>query len=221
VLSIREEQGRVAAEVQGSRRTPYRVTVGLTPLSDAVWGRVFDALNRRVDLAAPLLAGEMPPAIDELFSEAKASLFPKSGKELQFSCSCPDWASVCKHVAATCYLLGEQFDEDPFLLFRLRGRDRETLLAGLQRGSGPDPAAPSNERASEPEPLPLADFWSAAAPIPAPISEASGPDLALLRRLGPFAPLDADLVAVLGPLYKEVARLAGDSLSQASGEPQE
>jgi uncharacterized Zn finger protein len=119
---------------------------------------------------------------------------------------------VCKHVAATCYLLGEQFDEDPFLLFRLRGRDREALLAGLA------PTAQTGEGASATDPLPLADFWSAAAPIPAPIGEASGPDLALLRRLGPFAPLDADLVAVLGPLYKEVARLAGESLSQAAGE---
>jgi uncharacterized Zn finger protein len=74
----------------------------------------------------------MPPDIDELFTTAKASLFPTSSKQLQLSCNCPDSATVCKHVAATCYLLEEQFDDDPFLPFRLRGRDRAALRRRLR-----------------------------------------------------------------------------------------
>ncbi len=142
VLSIQEQTGIVLADVQGSRRTPYRVTIGLAPLSDEAWERVIAALSSRPDLAAGLLAGEMPRDIDEVFAAARASLFPTKPDHLRLTCNCPDKVTVCKHIAATCYLLGEQLDEDPFLLFRLRGRGQEEVVEGLRRqvsaGSGAD-----------------------------------------------------------------------------------
>jgi uncharacterized Zn finger protein len=236
VLSIQEETGTVLAQVQGSRRTPYRVTIGLAPLPDAAWERVFAELARRPDLAASLLAGEMPRDIDEVFAQARASLFPTAPDHLRLHCNCPDKVTVCKHIAATCYLLGEQLDEDPFLLFRLRGRGRDEVLEGLRRsageraGPGADTeatAAPADHESATPAsdgtgaatPLDPADFWSAAAPPPRIDLPGERPDLSLLRRLGPFSALDDDLVAHLGPVYRAVATAAEAAFEAADAEP--
>ncbi len=231
MLSIQEQTGTVHAEVQGSRRAPYRVTIGLAPLSDRAWARVVAALAHRPDLAASLLAGEMPRGIDEVFAQARASLFPTKPDHLRLTCSCPDKATVCKHIAATCYLLGEQLDEDPFLLFRLRGRGQDELLEGLRRqvgaGSGADAesAAPSAEADAEPTPgadttaLDPAGFWSAAEPPPRIDLPTERPDLSLLRRLGPFTALDDDLVAHLGPVYRSVTAAAEAAFEAADAQP--
>ena len=230
VLSLVEQDGTVHAQVQGSRRTPYSVTIGLAPLTDGAWERVIAALAGRPDLAASLLAGEMPRGIDEVFTPARASLFPTKPTHLQLSCSCPDPVTFCKHVAATCYLLGEQLDEDPFLLFRLRGRDQDDLLEGLlQRtgaGSGADAesAVPSTEAgpelaaATDATPLDPDGYWSAAGPPPRIDLPSERPDLSLLRRLGPFAALDDDLVAHLGPVYRGVASAAEAAFEAAEAE---
>jgi len=229
VLSLTEQTGTVLAQVQGSRRTPYRVTIGLAPLSDAGWERVFAALARRPDLTASLLAGEMPHDIDEVFAQARAALFPTAPNHLRLHCNCPDPVNVCKHIAATCYLLGEQLDEDPFLLFRLRGRDQDEVLAGLRRrvgggpgtdaDAGPAPGAFGAENGEAPAgdtaPLDPTGFWSAAEAPPRIDLPGERPDLSLLRRLGPFIALDDDLVARLGPIYRAVAAAAEEALEAA------
>jgi uncharacterized Zn finger protein len=219
VLSLQEEVGTVLAQVQGSRRAPYRVTIGLAPLTDTAWERVFAALAHRPDLAASLLAGEMPHDIDAVFDQAQAALFPTTPDHLRLHCSCPDKVTVCKHIVATCYLLGEQLDEDPFLLFRLRGRNQDEVLEGLRRqttaGSDGDAGTAASPEAdpgpgddADATPLDPADFWSAAAAPPRIDLPAERPDLSLLRRLGPFAALDEDLIALLGPIYRSVAGAA-------------
>jgi uncharacterized Zn finger protein len=188
---------------------------------------VLAALARRPDLAAALLAGEMPHGIDEVFAPARAALFPTKPEHLRLECSCPDPVTFCKHVAATCYLLGEQLDEDPFLLFRLRGRDQDEVLAGLQRqaSGGRDASAstdPDAEPSDEAEPtatgLDATDFWSAPQAPPRIDLPAERPDLSLLRRLGPFAALDDDLVAHLGPAYRAVAEAAAAAFEAAEAE---
>ena len=233
VLSVQEQTGTVLAQVQGSRRTPYRVTIGLAPLSDKAWERVIAALSRRPDLAASLLMGEMPRDIDEVFDQARASLFPTTPGHLRLHCNCPDKVTVCKHLVATCYLLGEQLDEDPFLLFRLRGRGQDEVLEGLRRqaGGGTDadadggPAATSPDAHEEPSPAPHTPgaatpldptgFWTAPEPPPRIDLPAERPELSLLRRLGPFSALDDDLVAHLGPTYRAVAA-AGEAALEAA-----
>jgi uncharacterized Zn finger protein len=134
VLSLEEGKGGITAKVQGSQRRPYKVEIELTPLSEAQWEKVIAALNRRPAFVAQLLAGEMPQDIEEAFSAVNLSLFP-SHRELVQDCSCPDWADVCKHLAAVHYILAERFDEDPFLLFRLRGKTEEEILNALGRES--------------------------------------------------------------------------------------
>jgi len=130
VLSLEEGKGRITAKVQGSRRTPYKVTIELTPLSEKDWEKVLAALAERPYFVAQLLAGEMPQEIEEAFQAAKLDLFP-SRRGLIQACSCPDSAVVCKHLAAVHYILAERFDKDPFLLFRLRGKTQEEILASL------------------------------------------------------------------------------------------
>ena len=83
-------------------------------------------------VAAKLLAGEMPSDIERAFEGAGVSLFPSRSKDLTTDCSCPDWSNPCKHIAAVYYLLGERFDEDPFLLFELRGRSKDEVVAALR-----------------------------------------------------------------------------------------
>ena len=125
----------MAARVQGSRSKAYRVDIGLESIGEDEWERVMDALSGRALFSARLLAGEMPADIEEAFSGAGVSLFPRKG-ELRTSCTCPDPAEVCKHTAAVHYILAERFDEDPFLLFRLRGRTAEAVISALRARRG-------------------------------------------------------------------------------------
>src|SRR5579884_4486621 len=132
VLSIDVEAGVVKAKVQGSMPRPYKVTIRLQPLADRDWEKVIEAMASQAIFAAKLLAGEMPENIEEAFSAVHVSLFPTKGAELNTDCSCPDWANPCKHIAAVYYLLAERFDEDPFLIFKLRGRSKEQIIQSLR-----------------------------------------------------------------------------------------
>ncbi len=153
VHDLTVKDGVVSARVTGSRPTPYRVSMRLTPLTDRIWDAAIKAMASRAVFAAHLLAGEMPREIDEAFRACRASLFPAREKELATACTCPDWANPCKHVAAVHYVLGEMFDRDPFLLFELRGRGKSAVLAVLHRlrTAARDTGTP---RASEPDKAP-------------------------------------------------------------------
>ena len=174
VLNIDIQPGRVGSRVQGSRRTPYTIQITIKPLSPQEWERVADAMAAQALFAAKLLAGEMPQDIEDAFAAARVALFPAARGDLETECSCPDWANPCKHVAAVYYLLGEQFDADPFLLFRLRGKGKEELIAmlrarrsALAAQEAPPPAAPElpTEATREEEAVPLQEcldtFWQA------------------------------------------------------------
>jgi len=131
VLSVEINKGKVHAKVQGSRSKPYDVKIEIKTLLAANWQKLAEALSREVIFTAKLLAGQMPTNIEKVFKEAKLSLFPERLKDLKTDCSCPDWSNPCKHIAAVYYLLGEEFDRDPFLIFKLRGMSREELLGAL------------------------------------------------------------------------------------------
>jgi uncharacterized Zn finger protein len=164
VMDLEVRKGVVEAHVQGSRPRPYRVRLGVEVLSERDWTRAEKAMASKALFMAKLLAGEMPREIEEAFAACKLSLFPTSGRQLSSACSCPDWASPCKHVAATFYILAEAFDADPFLVFKWRGRTKEELLEnlGALREEGQPAVEPSAAADAEP---PLAqrldDFWEA------------------------------------------------------------
>lgn len=215
VLSIEEKKGGILAKVQGSRRTPYKVTIQLTPLSDSQWAGVIKELAEQALFTAQLLAGEMPPEIDSVFQTAGVSLFPDRRADLHTECSCPDPANPCKHVAAVHFILGEQFDEDPFLLFRLRGRSQEQVLAGLRAlRADSDLTAEEDGAEEEPRTAPLpseaATFWQSPEPL-AGFSVAIKPpatSLPILKRLGQPNFLDDDVQQLLGPAYAIISHTA-------------
>lgn len=159
VLSVDVQEGEVTAKVQGSQARPYAIEIAVKTLSKADWGKVIDALAAQALFTAKLLAGEMPQDIEQVFTSAGVSLFPQKRNDLETSCSCPDYSNPCKHIAAVYYLLGEEFDRDPFLLFRLRGLERDDLLKQLTRASpGATVAAPPE--AVEPLPTTAKAFWT-------------------------------------------------------------
>ena len=212
VLSIDLEAGRVRSKVQGSRATPYKVKIEIPPLNDAQWERAIDAMAQQAIFAAKLLAGEMPQDIEEAFTAAGVPLFPQSVRDIATDCSCPDYANPCKHIAAVYYLLGERFDEDPFLIFHLRGRTREQIVDALRArraaATGDTPDQPAGPAETAP---PLADLLSTfyqVGPELATVSvQIAAPDVeaGILRRLG-AAPGDteADLHAVYRAMTSHV-----------------
>ena len=109
MLQLESGPGGVSARVQGSRPTPYKVNIRFRPLTEAKGERVIEEITQQAIYAAKLLAGEMPADIKDVFAACGASLFPDKAKHPKTSCSCPDWANPCKHVATMHYLLCERF----------------------------------------------------------------------------------------------------------------
>ena len=186
VLSLEENKGKISAKVQGSRRTPYKITIELTPLSEPDWEKVLAALAERPYFVAQLLAGEMPQEIEAAFQAAKLDLFPGK-RELKQACNCPDWADVCKHLAAVHYILAERFDEDPFLLFRLRGKTQDEIVAALGTGAAEGETAVAPEYTPAP-PLgqSLDTFWQIGPQLEQFVVRIAPPEAPypLLERLG-------------------------------------
>ena len=158
VISIEVRRGSVAAKVQGSRKRPYDVNIKVETISPEDWERLQAAMAEQPIIAASLLSGRMPDNIEDTFRATGVPMFPKRRRDLKTGCSCPDSSNPCKHVAAVYLLMGEEFDRDPFLIFRLRGMERENLLGPEFRRSAQTLEAP----ARPPEPLPQDPdcFWS-------------------------------------------------------------
>lgn len=160
VVGLTVKPYEVRAKVQGSRGRPYQVTIGIDVIDGADWREIEAALAGRAVFRARLLAGEMPPEIEDVFAEFGIPLFPCSPHDLHLMCNCPDWGDPCKHAAAVLYVLAEAFDDDPFLVLAWNGRTREQLLTGLRRAPAPaDGHDVSGERVDGP-PLSASGFWT-------------------------------------------------------------
>ena len=194
VLSIKIDKGKVGAKVQGSQPKPYYIKLEVKTLSALGWQKLAKVLSRQAMFSAKLLMGEMPLDIEKAFKEAGLSLFPEKLKDLKTACSCPDWSNPCKHIAAVYYLLAEEFDRDPFLIFKLRGMNREDLITMLSK---PDKKATQRKAKPKQEPLhkheevltsDISQFWNGE-PISDDIfAEVRIPPIpaALPKRLGSF-----------------------------------
>lgn len=127
VLDLKITRGKVAAKVQGSRVKPYDVEITIDALDSKKWDQVTELCNHRIDSLEQLIEGKFPKELEILFTDKKYGMFP-SPKEIHFDCSCPDWAYMCKHVAATLYGIGARLDNDPMLFFALRDIDGQMLI---------------------------------------------------------------------------------------------
>jgi uncharacterized Zn finger protein len=224
VISIDVEPGIVRAKVQGTRSEPYDVKIKLKPLSHAEWMKATTAMASKAVFAARLLSGEMPQNIEEAFSDSGISLFPRKGDDLVTNCTCPDWSNPCKHIAAVYYLLAEQFDCDPFLIFKLRGRTKEQIIEALRsmRSAGalnePDIVS---EAIDETEPLErcLDRYWRKGSDLDLLEVDPTEPEVenAVMKRLGdtPFSIGNVNLATLLSKAYGIAGQAA---LQRAYGE---
>jgi uncharacterized Zn finger protein len=136
-------QGKITAKVRGSinpyfgvyKEPLYKTKIEIKPISAADWNEAIAHLGSKASLVSKLLLGEVPDNIEEVFARLKLHLLPYSRQDFQTSCSCPDWENPCKHIAGVYYLVAASLDEDPFLLFELRGISREKLQEELAKSS--------------------------------------------------------------------------------------
>jgi uncharacterized Zn finger protein len=221
VISIDVRKGVVRSKVQGARSKPYDLEIRLTQISDDDWKKAIEAMASKAVFAAKLLSGEMPKDIEEAFVDAGCSLFPGK-KDIKTNCSCPDWADPCKHIAAVYYIMAEKFDEDPFLLFELRGRTKDEIIEALRESRA---STMPQDQVEAVETVPpdldrgpleerLDQFWESGddldlvAPRPRP-PEVPG---AVLKRLGdaPISIDGANLASYLPKAYEVAGRAARD-----------
>jgi uncharacterized Zn finger protein len=230
-------RGRVVAQVQDRSGQRCDVEIDFTPWTDEEWQRVVDVLGSQAIFAARLLAGDLPAELDRMLSNAGVQLLPERVSSMARHCSCQTEAGkLCEHMAAVYAGLGELLPEDPWLLFRLRGRDQQELLRSLRaQRSRTDaaPPAPVNGKGGagrggesgfyraggrEEESAALVDqvdgFWGSAKAqqdfrahiVPAAV------ELALLRRLGPppVGAAGSETYEALIHLYRRISQTALD-----------
>lgn len=125
VIDLQITAGAVQAQVMGS--SLYKVDVSVTAVADKQWQLIGASCSGSIDSLVELLQGKLSKVVMERICKPGTGLFP-SPKEIQFSCSCPDWASMCKHVAAVLYGVGARLDQQPELLFKLRKVDAKDLV---------------------------------------------------------------------------------------------
>lgn len=238
ITEYRLADGMVTARVRGSinpyfgvyKEPLYTTTIAITQISPANWSRVIDRIAANARQVTALLLNEMPDTIDETFTQAGVPLLPHSQRDFTTTCSCPDYANPCKHIAGVYYLLASALDDDPFLLFEMRGLSRQRLREELARAPlgqilSADLAAQEQEAAIEAvlsyftspvtEPADaLAQaghkaFWTGYRRLP-PLRDtatrASVPAL-LIKKQGDFPPFwhkDASFIAVMEQFYERV-----------------
>jgi len=127
VLDLKISSGKIIALVDGSGRNPYTIDIGIDELSKDKWESIIATCSRQIESISDLALGKFPKELESAFTEKGHGLFPIP-KEIHFNCSCPDWASMCKHIAAALYGIGARLDDDPLLFFKMRGIDAPSLI---------------------------------------------------------------------------------------------
>ena len=236
-FSIR--RGRIEATIRGNVNayfgvydTPYyRVTIEFDKVPASKRPAIFKRLGANADWVTHLILGEVPPTVEKALAGSEVKLLPRTGKEIRSSCSCPDYANPCKHVAGVYYHVAALLDRDPLLLFELRGMDRAKLLQAVSQsdfgsaligdaGSGdPDPASaapeqrfPRVERSAGDSPAAdLRAFWRGR-PVPRAVrAEGAAPPVSvlLLRRQGDYPEFwsrNTSFIEAMAPLYERIAK---------------
>ncbi|HZR40909.1 MAG TPA: SWIM zinc finger family protein [Ktedonobacteraceae bacterium] len=233
ILDYKIANGTVTARVRGSinpyfgvyKEPIYKTSITIKAISASDWTKVIRQIASRADLVTKLLMNEMPDTIEEAFTSLDLHLLPHSQRDFVTTCSCPDYANPCKHIAGVYYLLASSLDNDPFVMFELRGLSRDQLRAELERSPLGQilastlepkdiPVEPVESYYTRPIREPAAvtshkEFWTGAKRLPAPqaaSSQASVPAL-LIKKQGDYPPFwhkDVSFISVMEELYERV-----------------
>ncbi|BAZ67480.1 MAG: SWIM zinc finger family protein [Pelatocladus maniniholoensis HA4357-MV3] len=139
VKSFEIEQNHITAQVRGSvnpyfgvyKEPTYHIEIEIKAITKTNWKQAIEKLSSKASIVSRLLLNEVPENIEDNFAELGLHLLPHSRKDFTTSCSCPDYANPCKHIAGVYYLVASQLDNNPFLLFELRGLSKAELQVKL------------------------------------------------------------------------------------------
>jgi uncharacterized Zn finger protein len=234
VKSFEIQDGLIKAQVRGSvnpyfgvyKEPLYTTTIEFKPISAANWSAAIAYIASKASLISRLMLNEIPDNIDDVFAKLDLRLLPHHQNDFKTSCSCPDWSNPCKHIAGVYYLLAAQLDQDPFLLFELRGLSRQALQKELAKSplgqalsaeltvekTAPEPDSsyftkPVTEVAVSVESL--KDYWHGAKRLPQSIAvapQATVPAM-LIKKQGdfpPFWPKGSSFIETMEELYRRV-----------------
>ncbi|MEO0433857.1 MAG: SWIM zinc finger family protein [Cyanobacteria bacterium J06656_5] len=223
ILKLDFKESKVFSSVQGTAADPYQLSIWIDRFADEDWDFVIDTLSQKAIYSAQLLAGEMPADIENVFTSNGLSLFPFTLADVHSKCNCPDPKNPCKHIAAVYYQLADFFREEPFVLFQLRGRTKEQIIAAIREKRklqvDENPVETVAEDAEDvvvaPEKksqtLNLEDFWQYDDALDSSLVVITPSDQTVLDLLGPM-PLPASDAQVLSGhfkgLYQSVAQQA-------------
>lgn len=165
----------VTAQVRGSinpyfgvhKEPLYQITIEFKPLSAAKWSAAISEMASKASVISRLLLNEIPDDIEQIFQPLNLTLLPGSQKDFETSCSCPDWSNPCKHIAGVYYLVAAELDQDPFLLFELRGLSRQNLITELSK-STLGQALSAELQSEQIEPQPAETYYAPLKMHPAP-----------------------------------------------------
>lgn len=217
------------AEVRGADGSTHSPRLSLAPLPERVFETAARTLAGKARFAAGLLAGRVPAGVEAAFAAAGGDLLPQTAAELTASCTCDEKASLCSHLSALHGLVAERLARDPFLLFLLRGRERDGFLDLLRRHRAAEGTSGKPDRRS-PIPLPalrvvsrepLPDvrpegFFKPQRPVAGLRGSLPAPDAGdgLLGRLGPAPLADAEALALLQALHRAIGLGAKERLTE-------
>jgi uncharacterized Zn finger protein len=234
VLNFEIKGGLITAQVRGSvnpyfgvyKEPLYVTTIDFKSISPANWSAAIAYVASKASLISRLMLNEIPDNIDDAFAKLDLHLLPSRKNDFKTQCSCPDWSNPCKHIAGVYYLLAAQLDQDPFLLFELRGLSRESLQKELAKSPlGQALSAELTLETAAPEPdvsyftkptlqqsftvASLKDFWQGTKRLPQTIEvpmPGSVPAI-LVKKQGDFPPFwdkDSSFVETMEELYGRV-----------------
>jgi uncharacterized Zn finger protein len=234
VLNFEIKDGLITAQVRGSvnpyfgvyKEPLYLTTIEFKSISAANWSAAIAYVASKASLISRLMLNEMPDTIENAFVKLDLNLLPRNKTDFKTSCSCPDWGDPCKHIAGVYYLIAAQLDQDPFLLFELKGLSRDALqkelaksplgqalsteLANVNNSPTPDESYYTTPTLQPAETIAdLRDFWLGAKRLPQTIEEASTASVPaiLVKKQGDFPAFwskDSSFIDVMEEFYLRV-----------------
>ena len=234
ILEFAVNKGKIEATIRGSvnpyfgvyTEPRYHTVVKIKAIAKKDWSKIIQSMAKNASFVSKLLLNEVPENIESSFREVNKNLLPRSESDFQTSCSCPDWSNPCKHIAGLCYRFASELDEDPFLIFELRGLTQEqlhqelaktplgrALIAGLQTEElAPDPVTSYYTRPQKEQfnsSTSLKEFWQGKTITPQLISETREANISgiLVKKVGDFPEFwhrDISFIATMEELYQRV-----------------
>ncbi len=234
ILEYKITKNIITATVKGSinpyfgvyKEPRYNITIEIKPIDKINWSKAIKYISSKASFVSKLLINEVPDNIDDAFANLGLHLLPHNQKDFKTNCSCPDYANPCKHIAGVYYLVASQLDNDPFILFELRGLSKDELQAELAKSPlgkalsaqltakevslvATESYYTKIEKIPVAEKINLRDFWQGTKRLPPTVEVATPPSLPaiLVKKQGDFPAFwhrDNSFIAVMEELYERV-----------------